>query len=82
MIVIAVINGWEWLVLGCYNHPQNLLCSLLLGKSHQAGLQSEVFARSINLFILVSGHISDLTVELSFRWQTEFKHICEDKSYL
>ena len=44
MIVIAGVNGWAWLVLGCVTIiPQNLLCSLLLGKSHQASLQSESF---------------------------------------
>ena len=49
----------EWLGMVsvglCYNHPQNLLCSLLLGKSHQASLQSEDFTRSINILFFVFG---------------------------
>ena len=70
MIVIAGVSGWEWLVLDCVTIiPQNLLCSLLLGKSHQASLQSESFSPDplISYFLyLVSGHIWDLALELSF----------------
>ena len=52
----------------CYNLPQNFLCSLLLGKSLQASLQSEVSPDPLNSLslCLVSGHISDLALELSF----------------
>ena len=56
-------------MLGCVTIvPQNLLCSVLLGKSHQASLQSEnspdpLIAYSL---CLVSGHISDSALELSF----------------
>ena len=41
----------------CYNHLQNLnlLCSLLLRKSHQASLYSESFTRSFNFLFFMSG---------------------------
>ena len=51
-MIVILLDGWEQLVLGC---PQNLPCSLLLGKSHHVSLQSEVFTRSINFLFFMFG---------------------------
>ena len=79
---MIILDGWELLIVRlCYNRSQKPSLLFTPWESHLRNLRISLDPLFSYSLCLVSGHISDLALELSFS-MTEFYYICEDKSNL
>ena len=67
-MIVIVLDGWEWLAFGCVTVIQKTFSVLyalenLIIQAYSLRISSDPLIYSL---CLVSGHISDLALELSF----------------